>query len=149
MIGSRHGWAAPALAAAIVALSPTALSAAPPDLDCELGYDGLRFYATALPGAETGHEGGFDFVTVSEPDRWIARIFITTPDHRAHPAVVQRTQRKQVTEVWTADSKGCGFGNSGEFTILMNDMKSGDTELTNASRVEVEERKREKSPLTP
>ena len=147
MTGRRHRWAL-ALAGAL-AVSPTAVRATPPNLDCELGYEGLRFYAQALPGAEKGHEGGFDFVTVSEPDRWIARIFITTPDHAAHPAVVQRTQRKQVTDVWTADSKGCGFGNSGQFAILMNDMKSGDTELTNASRVEVEKRKREASPLAP
>ena len=146
-MGRRRRWAL-ALVSAIV-VSPVIARAAPPNLDCELGYEGLRFYATALPGAETGHEGGFDFVTVSEPDLWIARIFITTESHPAHPAVVQRTQRKQVTDVWTADSKGCGFGNSGQFTILMNDMKSGDTELTNASRVEVEERKRQQSPLTP
>ncbi|AHB48913.1 hypothetical protein W911_11660 [Hyphomicrobium nitrativorans NL23] len=148
-MGPRRCWALALALASALLVSPAAVRAAPPNLDCELGYEGLRFYATALPGAETGHEGGFDFVTVSEPDRWIARIFITTPDHAAHPAVVQRTQRKQVTDVWTADSKGCGFGNSGQFTILMNDMKSGDTEMTNASRVEVEERKREKSPLTP
>lgn len=146
-MGARRGWAL-ALASALL-VAPAAVHAAPPNLDCELGYEGLRFYAQALPGAETGNEGGFDFVTVSEPDRWIARIFITTPSHAAHPAVVQRTQRKQVTDVWTADSKGCGFGNSGQFAILMNDMKSGDTELTNASRVEVEERRREKSPLAP
>ena len=138
-----------ALALAGVLAFSSAAAAKPPDLDCSLGYDGLRFYAQSLPGAETGHEGGFDFVTVSEPDRWIARIFITTPTHPAHPAVTQRTQRKQVTEVWTADSKGCGFGNSGQFAILMEDMKSGDTELTNKSRVEVEERKRQQSPLAP
>ena len=136
---------AAALAAALVL--PAAAAAKAPDLDCELGYEGLRFYAQALPGAEQGHDGGFDFVTVSDPERWIARIFMTTPGHPAHPAVTQRTQRKQVTEVWTADSKGCGFGNSEAFAILMNDMKSGDTELTNKSRIDVEEKKRNRSPL--
>lgn len=149
MIG-RGGWRGIALGAAgAVALSAAPAHAKPPVLDCELGYEGLRFYAQSLPGAETGNEDGFDFVTVSEPQRWIARIFITTAEHPAHPAVTERTQRKQVTDVWTADSKGCGYGNSDQFAQLMSDMKAGDTALTNASRAEVEERKRKTSPLAP
>lgn len=142
----RLRWAL-ALAGAIAA--STTARATPPNLDCTLGYDALRFYAQSLPGAETGSDGGFDVVSVSEPGTWTAHIYITTPAHMAHPAIVQRTRRKQVTEVWTADSKGCGFGKSDQFVILMNDMKSGDTELTNASRVEVEERKRSKPLLAP
>lgn len=146
MSGRRHPTA---LALAGAFLLPAAALADPPNLDCDLGFEPLRFYAQSLPGAVTGHDGGFDTVTVSEPGTWSAHIYITTPEHAAHPAIVQRTRRKQVTEVWTADSKGCGFGRSDQFTILMNDMKSGDTELTNASRVEVEERKKSASPLGP
>lgn len=144
--GAHTRWAAGLFAALAVA---SAAEAAPPDLDCELGFEPLAFYAKALPGAETGNEGGFDTVKVSEPGKWEAHIYITTPGHPAHPTIVQRTRRKQVTEVWTADSKGCGYGKTDQFTILMNDMKSGDTELTNQSRNEVEERKRSKSPLAP
>lgn len=134
--------------AAAVAVSPAA-RAAPPHLDCELGFEPLRFYAEALPGAQTGHEGGFDTVTLSEPEKWTAHIYITTPGHPAHPTIVQRTRRKQVTEVWTADSKGCGYGKTDQFLILMEDMKSTDTELTNQSRNEVEQRKRNKPLLAP
>lgn len=139
----------PALALLGALALPAAAAANPPNLDCTLGFEPLRLYAQSLPGAQTGHEGGFDVVMVSEPDTWTAQIFITTPEHMAHPAIVQRTRRKQVTDVWTADSKGCGYGNSDQFVILMNDMKSGDTELTNASRIEVEERKRSKPLLAP
>ena len=138
-----------AIALAAMALFPAAAAASPPDLDCQLGFDALKFYAQSLPGAEKAHEGGFDIVTLAEPEKWKAYIYITTPAHAAHPAIVQRTRRKQVTEVWTADSKGCGFGKSDQFTILMDDMKSGDTELTNASRVEVEKRKQSKPLLAP
>lgn len=137
------------LTLAFAALFPATAAANPPDLDCQLGFEALSFYAQSLPGAEKGHEGGFDIVTLAEPEKWKAYIYITTPEHAAHPAIVQRTRRKQVTEVWTADSKGCGFGKTEQFTILMNDMKSGDTELTNASRVEVEKTKQSKPLLVP
>lgn len=135
------GMLAPAAAAA--------QSAGPPTIDCALGYDGLRAAAQSLAGAEWGQEGGYDIVTLAEPDTWRVQIAFTAPGHPAHPAVTLRTFRKQVTEVWTADSKGCGYGDQGQFAILMADMKSGDTELTNASRHEVERRKEGKPLLAP
>ena len=102
-----------------------------------------------LPGAERSEEGGFELVKLEQPERWRVQIAFTTQAHPAHPAATIRTFRKQVTGVWTADSKGCGYGDRGQFTILMADMKSGDTELTNASRVEVERAKKSRSILTP
>jgi len=58
-----------------------------------------------------------------------------------------RTLRKQVTGVWTADSKTCGYGNQQQFSNLVDDMKASDKALTEASRAEVERKKRERSPL--
>jgi hypothetical protein len=122
---------------------------APPTIDCALGYEGLKAAAQWLPGVQWKQEGGYDIAVLSAPDAWTAQIAFTMPGHPAHPAVTLRTQRKQVTEVWTADSKGCGYGDQGQFAVLMADMKSGDTELTNASRHEVERRKEGRPPLAP
>ncbi len=135
-------------------LTPAAAAAAtegpaPPTIDCAQGFDGLKATAQGLPDAQWTEEDGSDVATFSVPERWIARIAFTRPGHPAHPAVTLRTQRKQVTEVWTADSKGCGYGDTGQFAILMADMKSGDTELTTASRLEVERRKQSQPPLAP
>lgn len=126
-----------------------AQTASPPTLDCALGFQGLRATGEALAGAQWQQQGGYDIVTLAEPDSWQAQISFTQLGHPAHPAVTLRTLRKQVTGVWTADSKGCGYGNPGAFTVLMADMKSGDTELTNASRVDVERSKQGRSPLSP
>lgn len=121
----------------------------PPTLDCTLGFEGLRGMAYALPGAQNGQDGGFEAVTLSAPEVWSVQIAFTAPGHPAHPAAILRTFRKQVTGVWTADSKGCGYGDSSAFSALMADMKAGDTELTNASRADAERRKQEQSPLGP
>jgi hypothetical protein len=136
----------------IGALAPSAAAAqtaTPPTLDCGLGFDGLRAMAQTLPGAQAGQWRGFDVVGIAQPDTWKVEMAFTTPGHAAHPAVILRTLRKQVTDVWTADSKGCGYGDRSQFAILMADMKSGDTELTNASRHEVERKKQDQSPLSP
>jgi hypothetical protein len=127
----------------------TAETASAPTLDCALGFQGLQATAEMLAGAEWREEGGYHIATLAEPDTWRAQIFFTQPGHPAHPAVTLRTSRKQVTGVWTADSKGCGYGKQDAFVELMADMKSGDTELTNASRVEVERGKQNQSPLAP
>jgi hypothetical protein len=60
-----------------------------------------------------------------------------------------RTFRKQVTGVWTAQSKVCGYGNADQLMALMAEMKSGDKKLTDASRDEVERAKQSRSPLAP
>lgn len=120
---------------------------APPDLDCSAGFDGLRSAASALPGAQTGNDGRFDLVKQLEPDVWKVEFAFTAPGQAAHPAVTLRTFRKQVTGVWTAQSKGCSFGDDRQFSALMADMKQRDSELTNASRAEVEAKKKEASPL--
>jgi hypothetical protein len=126
---------------------PAVQSPAAPVLDCALGYEGLRGFAQSLAGATWSMEGGYDIASLAEPETWRVQIAFTSPGHPAHPTVTARTFRKQVTGVWTAESKGCGYGDRSQFTILMNDMKSGDTELTNASRHEVEARKAGQSPL--
>lgn len=119
----------------------------PPDLDCSQGFDGVRSSAAALPGAQTGNDGRFDLVTVTEPDAWKVDFAFTAPGQAAHPAVTLRTFIKQVTGVWTAQSKGCSFGDDRQFAALMADMKQRDSELTNASRADVEAKKKEASPL--
>ena len=139
------------LVGALVASAAAAETAAPPTLDCALGFEGLRAMVHGLPGAQVGRWQDFDVVGIAapEPDTWRVEIAFTSPGHEAHPAVVARTLRKQVTGVWTADSKGCGYGSKGAFTALMADMKAGDTELTNESRAEVERRTQGQSPLAP
>lgn len=134
---------------AIVPGAAAAQAPPPPGLDCALGFETLRADASALTGAELSHEGGFDVARLAAPDVWRAQFMFTLPGHPAHPAAVLRTLRKQVTEVWTSDSKGCGYGDQSQFAILMSDMKSTDTELTNASRAEVEREKKGRSPLAP
>lgn len=135
------------LSAVLLPGSALAQAAAPPDLDCNLGFEGVRAAVTALPGAQRGNDKGSDVVTVQAPDAWRVEYAFTTPGHAAHPAVTLRTLRKQVTGVWTSQSKGCGYGNQGQFAHLMADMKTQDSVLTNASRDEVERKKREASPL--
>jgi hypothetical protein len=139
------------LAGVIAPATAAAQGGAPPTLDCTLGFEGLRAAAHALPGAQHEQAGGFEIIKLSspDPDTWKVTIAFTTSGHPAHPAATLRTFRKQVTEVWTADSKACGYGDPRQFDILMQDMKSGDTELTNASRAEVERRKETRSPLNP
>lgn len=132
-----------------VALLPATAGAqgGPPDLDCSLGYAKLRQTASALPGANPGNDGRFDQIAVGEPDVWTVEFAFTAPGQAPHPAVTLRTFRKQVTGVWTAQSKGCGYGDQAAFAALMTEMKARDSELTNASRQDVERRKQEQSPL--
>jgi hypothetical protein len=120
---------------------------APPGLECAAGFEGVRATVEMLAGMEWRQEGGYDIATFAVPHEWRVTFAFTMPGHPAHPAVTLRTQRRQVTDVWTSDSKGCGWGDGRQFTILMEDMKSGDTELTNASRLEAERRKAGQSPL--
>lgn len=133
----------------LVAPACAAQASVPPTIDCALGFDGLRIAADALPGIEHVQNNGFHIVTLSAPKAWGVSIAFTRPGHPAHPAVTMRTSRKQVTNVWISESKGCGFGDSGSFAALMSAMKSEDTRLTNASRADVERRKQERSPLAP
>ena len=101
----------------------------------------------ALPGATAAKRGDFDVVSLTEPETWIVEVAFTAPGTPAHPAVMMRTQRKQVTGVWTSQSKGCGFGKPAEFEAAMAEMKAGDTALTNASRAAVEKQKQNQGPL--
>ena len=123
--------------------------AAPPTIDCSLGFDGLKATAQSLPGAHITEDGGFEVVTVEAPDAWRVEIAFTNSWHAAHPAVTLRTLRKQVTGVWTADSKSCGYGDQAQFVALVADMKARDKALTDASRAEIEQRKQSQSPLAP
>jgi hypothetical protein len=145
----RLGTAAFCFACLLIPAAFAGQTSQPPTLDCALGFAGLRSQVFALPGIQQAQENGFDVVTLSEPDAWRVQIAFTQAGHPAHPATMIRTFRKQVTGVWTAESKGCGFGNPGQFAALMADMKSEDTRLTNASRAEVERQKQEQSPLAP
>jgi len=133
----------------IIPAVAAAQATSPPTLNCVRGFDGLKATAQELPDAQWTEEDGYDIATLSAPERWIARIAFTRPGHPAHPAVTLRTRRKQVTEVWTADSKGCGYGDPSQFSLLMADMKSADAALTNASRIEVERQKADRPPLAP
>lgn len=144
--------AAVALAGAAVAaglMAQAALAQSTPDLDCSAGFDGLRSGAATLPGAQAVKDDRFDIIIAELPDAWKVEYAFTRAGQAAHPAVTLRTFKKQVTEVWTAQSKGCSFGDDRQFAALMADMKQRDTELTNASRAEVERRKQEQSPLSP
>jgi hypothetical protein len=137
------------LAGVIAPAAAVAQSTNPPTLDCSLGFPALQATALSLPGAERGEDGGFETVKLSPPDTWRVEYAFTTSWHPAYPAVTLRTFYKQVTGVWTAQSKGCGYGDQGQFTALMADMKSGDKKLTDASRAEVERGKQSLSPLAP
>jgi hypothetical protein len=135
------------LACVIAPAAAAAQSATPPTLDCAIGFEALKSAAEALPGAQSSQYSGFDMVTQAMPETWRVEIFFTTRWHPAYPAVAIRTLRKQVTGVWTADSKACGYGNQQQFSALVDDMKASDTALTEASRAEVERKKQGQSPL--
>jgi hypothetical protein len=120
-----------------------------PTLDCTVDFASLQAVVQALPGAERGEEGGFVTVKLAEPDVWRVEYGFTTRWHPAYPAATLRTFRKQVTGVWTAQSKVCGYGSPDQLSALMAEMKSGDKKLTDVSREEVERGKRSRSPLAP
>jgi hypothetical protein len=120
-----------------------------PTLDCTVDFVSLQAVVQALPGAERGEEGGFVTVKLAEPDVWRVEYGFTTRWHPAYPAATLRTFRKQVTGVWTAESKSCGYGDQGQFAALVEQMKAGDKALTDASRAEVERQNASKSPLAP
>jgi hypothetical protein len=132
-----------ALAAGAMAQQPV-----PPTIDCSQTFDALKAAALALPGAERSEHAGFDMVTQELPDRWRIEYFFTTRWHPAYPAVALRTLRKQVTGVWTAESKACGYGDKAQFAGLVEDMKASDKQLTAASRAEVARKNAERSPLS-
>ncbi len=140
-----------ATALAVIALWSCQALAEPappaPDLDCSKGFEALRNWAAWLPGAQRTNSDGRDVVTVSAPGVWRVEITFTEPGQTAHPAVVLRKFIKQVTGVWTAQSKVCGYGNQAQFAELMAEMKAEDSRLTNVSRAEVEQKKKELSPL--
>jgi hypothetical protein len=140
---------AAALLVGVLAPAAAAAQSNPPDLDCSIGFDAQRAAIHALPGAQSGEGSGFDVVMVSAPDVWRSEISITTRWHPAYPAITMRTFRKQVTGVWTAQSKSCGYGDQGQFAGLVEQMKAGDKVLTDASRAEVERAKASQSPLAP
>ena len=114
-----------------------------------LDFPALQSAAQALAGAEHSEDGGFEVVTLAQPDTWRVAYGFTTRWHPAYPAVTLRTFRKQVTGVWTAQSKVCGYGDQAQFAALMAEMKSGDKKLTDASRDEVERRQAESVALRP
>ena len=119
----------------------------PPDLDCQLSFKALQDWAAWLPGATRRPGKNGEVITVSDPDVWRVEMTFTKPGDVAHPAVVLRKFVKQVTGVWTAQSKACGFGNQSEYSTLLTEMKATDKALTDASRAEVEKKKKELSPL--
>lgn len=137
------------LAGVFAPAAAVAQTAAPPTIDCSLGFPALQSAAQALAGAEHSADGGFEVVTLAQPDTWRVAYGFTTRWHPAYPAVTLRTFRKQVTGVWTAQSKVCGYGDQTQLAALMAEMKSGDKNLTDASRDEVERGKQSVSPLAP
>lgn len=130
-----------------IALAQTPSAA--PDLDCSEGFDGLRTTAMSQPGAQQAVDGDTPVITVTEPDAWKVEYSFTVPGQAAHPAVLLRTSKKQVTGVWTAQSKGCSYGDQRQFAAMMSDAKERDSDLTNASRADVERKKQDASPLAP
>jgi len=136
-------------AATLPSASQAQQPATPPTIECEKGFESLHAEARALAGAEAAESQGFEVIRVAQPELWRTEISFTTSWHPAHPAVALRTLRKQVTGVWTADSKVCGYGDQAQFSALVADMKAGDKALTDASRDEVEQRKGARSPLAP
>jgi hypothetical protein len=120
-----------------------------PTLDCTVDFVALQAVVQALPGAERGEDGGFVTVKLAEPDVWRVEYGFTTRWHPAYPAATLRTFRKQVTGVWTAESKSCGYGDQGQFAALVEQMKAGDKALTDASRADVERQRASQSPLAP
>jgi hypothetical protein len=137
------------LAGLMAPVAAAAQESSPPSIDCSLGFQMLQAQAAGLAGAQRAEDQGFDIVTVSQPDAWRAEIAFTTQWHPAYPAVTIRTFRRQVTGVWTAESKSCGYGDQTQFAALVEHMKARDKELTDASRAEVERQKQSRSPLAP
>ncbi|AGK58374.1 hypothetical protein HYPDE_33508 [Hyphomicrobium denitrificans 1NES1] len=131
------------------ALSAPAAAPPPPDLDCSLGFVALHNWSAWLPGAQRESGDNRDVITFANPDVWRVEIRFTRPGEPAHPAVTLRKFVKQVTGIWTAQSKACGYGDQAQFDALMAALKAEDTRLTNDSREDVERRKRERSPLSP
>ena len=142
-----RAWQTIVLGVATLGPSP-AISAPAPDIDCKMGFQALRNWSQWVPGAKQ-EAANPNVVTVEEPGVWRVEITFTEPGQPAHPAVVLRKFVKQVTGVWTAQSKACGYGNQVEYMALVDAMKAEDTRLTNLSRAKVEEEKRAKSPLAP
>jgi hypothetical protein len=142
-----------AMMLALVVLGPCQALAdptpAPPELDCSKGLEALRSWSAWLPGAERTTRDGKDIITISAPDAWRVEITFTTPGEPAHPAVISRKFLKQVTGVWTAQSKACGYGDQAQFAEMLANMKAEDTRLTNVSRDEVARQKSERSPFAP
>jgi hypothetical protein len=120
-----------------------------PTLDCAVDFVSLQAVVQALPGGERGEDGGFVTVKLADPEIWRVEYAFTTRWHPAYPAATMRTFRKQVTGVWTAESKSCGYGDQAQFAALVEQMKAGDKALTDASRAEVEGLKASRSPLAP
>ncbi len=137
----------PFLAPSLLPCAALAEPAVPPDLDCKIGFEALRSWAAWLPDAKRTTDGARDVIVVAEPEVWRVEITFTAPGEVGHPAVVLRKFVKQVTNVWTAQSKVCGFGNQADFATLVAAAKAEDSRLTNASRDEAERQKREQSPL--
>lgn len=137
------------LVGVIAPAAAMAQAASPPTIECSLGFEALKAQVHALPGALVSEDGGFEVVTVEAPDTWRAQISFTTRWHPAYPAATLRTFRKQVTGVWTADSKSCGYGDQVQFTALVEAMKADDKRLTEQSRADVERQKKSLSPLAP
>jgi hypothetical protein len=131
-------WAGPAL-------SDPAPS--PPDLDCHLSFKALQDWAAWLPGVTRQPGKNGEVFTVSDPDVWRVEMTFTKPGDVAHPAVVLRKFVKQVTGVWTAQSKACGYGDQSQLSELLTEIRAADKALTDASRAEVEQKKKELSPL--
>jgi hypothetical protein len=138
-----------AAASGIRSSSAAAEPVVAPDIDCSVGFEALHNQLSWLPGAQRESVEGRDVVTVANPDVWRVEIRFTQPGEPAHPAVALRKFVKQVTGVWTAQSKACGYGDRAQFDALMAALKVEDTRLTNASRDDVERQKRERSPLSP
>lgn len=119
----------------------------PPDLDCSKGFEALRNWAAWLPGAERTTRDGRELIALSAPTVWRVEITFTSPGEPGHPAIILRKFLKQVTGVWTAQSKACSFGDKAQFEALLAQIKAEDTRLTNVSRDEVDRKKKELSPL--
>lgn len=136
------------LGALISTPAAAASVASPPTLDCSLGFEGLRAFIQSIGGVRWNSEGESEVATLEAPDAWRTQIAFTRALHPGHPSVTIRTFRKQVTGVWTADSKGCGYGDPARFAELMAAMKATDTQLTNASRADVERANADRSPLS-
>jgi hypothetical protein len=135
------------LTGVMIPVGTAAQDSAAPTIDCVLGYEGLEAQVRSLQGALLIDGPMGLTATLEEPDRWRVEFRFSAPSDPAHPAVTLRTLRKQVTGVWTSESKGCGYGSRSQFVALMAGMKSEDIELTSVSRAEVERQRREQSPL--